>query len=463
MSISSEVQAAINAAVAKGDWSTVNNLSSNAAPAAAPAPAPIASANVPSAPASNNYFASNPDVAAAYNPSSGLTPQQFAEQHYTNYGQYEGRATPAAAPAPAPAPRDQNWVNQLAREAATQAGGTISYSDALNAGRNLGLTADQIIAAAASTGVITGAPPSDYVSNYSPQNILYNNGININSPAISTPGLTPEVATRLMERSITTGVPTSEFDMYGGYDAVARAFEAAGGQYDRSTIPTDRLNEYARQIADTGVGDFNTLTLADVPLTYAGLQGLINSGADQSTIDRIRQEYYLDPYSQLVQDQYATIGRTDFGEAQSNIDQAGFDYWRDRVASGEISEEDLPKAFADAVLQYKKDKPEDPYTKYVNEYQLGQYSDPMKQGLGSILEDRKVTFAEADTIQAYRDNYGFSPEDIARVTGVPIADVNRVLSTNPVTWTAPELKPVVNQGRSIWLNPNTGQKYRSKA
>jgi len=38
-------------------------------------------ANAVNAPSSNNYFTANPDVAAAYNPSSGLTPQQFAEQH----------------------------------------------------------------------------------------------------------------------------------------------------------------------------------------------------------------------------------------------------------------------------------------------------------------------------------------------------------------------------------------------
>ena len=50
------------------------------------------------------YFQANPDVAAAYQANTyGLTPEQFASFHYTNYGQAEGRsATPevlAVAPA----------------------------------------------------------------------------------------------------------------------------------------------------------------------------------------------------------------------------------------------------------------------------------------------------------------------------------------------------------------------------
>ena len=51
----------------------------------------------------------------------------------------------------------QEYVNQLIREAASQAGGTLSYADVMNAASNLGIPASQI-AAATSTGVITGAP-----------------------------------------------------------------------------------------------------------------------------------------------------------------------------------------------------------------------------------------------------------------------------------------------------------------
>lgn len=51
----------------------------------------------------------------------------------------------------------QEYVNQLIREAASQAGGTLSYADISRAAANLGIPAAQV-AAAASTGVITGAP-----------------------------------------------------------------------------------------------------------------------------------------------------------------------------------------------------------------------------------------------------------------------------------------------------------------
>lgn len=56
----------------------------------------------------------------------------------------------------------QEQVNQIAREAAAQAGGTISYSDAINAAINAGIPAHMVLAAG-NTGVITGLP-SDWRS-----------------------------------------------------------------------------------------------------------------------------------------------------------------------------------------------------------------------------------------------------------------------------------------------------------
>jgi hypothetical protein len=53
---------------------------------------------------------------------------------------------------------NQDYVNQLISEAATQAGGTLSYADAANAARNLGISEDMLNSAASNTGFITGAP-----------------------------------------------------------------------------------------------------------------------------------------------------------------------------------------------------------------------------------------------------------------------------------------------------------------
>lgn len=58
------------------------------------------------------------------------------------------------------AERTQDWVNQLVKEAAQQAGGTLSFDDALRAGTNVGLTEAQLLNAI-STGLITDY--GDYV------------------------------------------------------------------------------------------------------------------------------------------------------------------------------------------------------------------------------------------------------------------------------------------------------------
>ena len=47
--------------------------------------------------------------------------------------------------------------------------------------------------------------------------------------------LTPEIATSLMQRSMTTGTPTSEFDRYGGYKTVRALYDAGGGSYEKPT------------------------------------------------------------------------------------------------------------------------------------------------------------------------------------------------------------------------------------
>ena len=97
-----------------------------------------------------------------------------------------------------PAKIDQNYVNQLVKEAATQAGGTLSFADAANAAKNLGISEDMLRSAASNTGFITGAPAS--VAGPAAGSAAYNNMVgnffsnpNITSAdvdsAISTYGL----------------------------------------------------------------------------------------------------------------------------------------------------------------------------------------------------------------------------------------------------------------------------------
>mgnify|MGYP003347908453 CR=1 FL=1 len=57
-------------------------------------------------------------------------------------------------------------------------------------------------------------------------------------------------------------------------------------------------------------------------------------------------------YDKLVQDAYGTIGRTGIGTAANTIDQPGFDYWKNQLASGAINPQDFGNVFGSAVNQY---------------------------------------------------------------------------------------------------------------
>jgi hypothetical protein len=119
----------------------------------------------------NAYFNANPDVAAAYSENTyGLTPQQFADAHYTKFGQYEQRANTGitATPTTAVTTAPTTVATTAATTVATTSPTTKTYTqtevnDALvnllatdpNANRTdvtalaatLGITADQVNAA----------------------------------------------------------------------------------------------------------------------------------------------------------------------------------------------------------------------------------------------------------------------------------------------------------------------------
>jgi len=73
--------------------------------------------------------------------------------------------------------------------------------------------------------------------------------------------LTPEIAKNLMQRSMTTGVNTADFDKYGGYDAVAAMYNANQGSYNLADQTLSQLQSAANQIQATGVGNQAVLDL----------------------------------------------------------------------------------------------------------------------------------------------------------------------------------------------------------
>ena len=87
-----------------------------------------------------------------------LEPVKASEWGDRSFSDYAGGGIVALAAGGLPDTINQDYVNQLISEAATQAGGTLSYADAANAARNLGISEDMLNSAASNTGFITGAP-----------------------------------------------------------------------------------------------------------------------------------------------------------------------------------------------------------------------------------------------------------------------------------------------------------------
>jgi hypothetical protein len=98
--------------------------------------------------------------------------------------------------------------------------------------------------------------------------------------------LTPEIAKDLMIRSMTTGAPTSEFDKYGGYEAVSSMYVAQGGGYDPyKEASASQLQELAQTVARTGSGNLAILKETGTPLTAEGAANMVKNGIDPTSID----------------------------------------------------------------------------------------------------------------------------------------------------------------------------------
>ena len=142
--------------------------------------------------------------------------------------------------------------------------------------------------------------------------------------------LTPDVARNLIQRSMTTGAPTSEFDKYGGYAAVKAMYNANGGTTSRDEISAEDKVKYANIIAATGVGDLQLLKETNTPLTEAGRAAMVANGV--TTFDGAKLTELGIPFQQntdeklsslssqygLLNTQYGTLN-TSFLELQKQL------------------------------------------------------------------------------------------------------------------------------------------------
>lgn len=94
----------------------------------------------------------------------------------------------------------------------------------------------------------------------------------------------------------------------------------------------------------------------------------IGGMADMNAIDQPN-------YEDMVRQAYGSIGRSGFGDAPSNIDQAGFNYWVNTLKSGASTPEAFQRNFNTAVQDYVSNK-DNNVSQYVNQYLA---SNPIEQ------------------------------------------------------------------------------------
>jgi hypothetical protein len=101
--------------------------------------------------------------------------------------------------------------------------------------------------------------------------------------------LTPSLASSLMYRSMTTGVPNGEFDQYGGYSAVKAMFDANGGSYSLDAISSAQRQQLAQQVAATGTGNMSLLISEHVPLPSKGQGFSLLAGTETTLTPAVAQ------------------------------------------------------------------------------------------------------------------------------------------------------------------------------
>lgn len=73
-------------------------------------------------------------------------------------------------------------------------------------------------------------------------------------------------------------------------------------------------------------------------------------------------------FPELVLEAYASIGRFGIGPAINQIDQAGYDYWLDKLKTGSLTPETFIVAFQNSVDMYMSTYPEDAYTLFIQNF-----------------------------------------------------------------------------------------------
>lgn len=116
-------------------------------------------------------------------------------------------------------------------------------------------------------------------------------------------------------------------------------------------------------------------------------------------------------YADLVAKQYATLGRTGIGEGQNQIDQEGFNYWTNQLASGALTPDQFQSSFKNAA--------ENVYINQAYQDLFGRSAEP--EGLQYWTGALDTTNKE-DIYNAIKS--GARGQDLAKAYGVTDTDIS---------------------------------------
>lgn len=168
--------------------------------------------------------------------------------------------------------------------------------------------------------------------------------------------------------------------------------------------------------------------------------------------------------SKIVNDLYASIGRTGIGTNTNQIDQGGFDYWKQMLDSG-MTADQVKQNFQTAVNDFLTTKKDDPYSKYVAPTYLKTIADNLNNDTTmSAFDKNNKIFETAQT-------YGMDDAAIDKAFGKTAADayrtqygdqiksfINTTLAKDEGT-TFNEIATIKDAARKYGLDPSEVAKY----
>ena len=186
-------------------------------------------------------------------------------------------------------------------------------------------------------------------------------GANLNrlmqSYGVYTPTMSPYSGVDTPD-ALKAGATAGERGTYQGSLADYAAQQDAFKGYER-----DYRNRIATTDLYTNPGPASTFLSTP---NYSGIRGMRANLSDTTSADTT--DYTNPNFDSMINDAYRSLGRVGIGTDTSNIDQAGYDYWKGQLQAGAIAPRDFKNQFKIKTNADIREKPDDDYTKYIQGY-----------------------------------------------------------------------------------------------